>query len=371
MQEMRNLETTIGKMPRVQLIAGPTPIERLLRIEKSLGNALNGVRLFVKRDDVMGLGGGGNKLRKLEFLIGDAKSKGADTIITVGGRQSNHARLTTAAAARYGLACELMLAQVVPRKSRDYQLSGNILLDQLFGARIHDLPGSADVLEHAHARAELLRAQGRTVYVAPTGGSSPTGCLGYAVCAQEITAQSRSMGIKFDRIVVPNGSSGTHAGLAAGFIALGLSPLIVRSFSVLASEQDSHNATVEKTRATLSLLKEQLSFDPSEIDVVDSERGPGYGEPTISMMSALRLMAGCEGLLLDPVYSGKAFAGLLADIRAGAFTAGQNILYIMTGGTPGLFAYQTELANLKHGRARSHSQKEVCRVPPSNERDRR
>jgi L-cysteate sulfo-lyase len=341
---MNKLETTLRKFPRVQLVAGPTPIERLHRIEESLGQALNGVRLFVKRDDLMGLGSGGNKLRKLEFLLGEAKSKGADTIITVGGRQSNHARLTAAAAARCGLACELMLAQLVRRESKDYQQNGNVLLDQLFGAQIHDLPASANMLEHANARAEMLRIQGHTVYVAPTGGSSPTGCLGYVACVSEITAQSRQMGIKFDRIVIPNGSSGTHAGLAAGFIALGFSPSIVRSFSVLASEQNSRNATIEKTSATLSLLDEQLAFDAAEIDVVGTELGPGYGEPTSSMMCALHLMARHEGLLLDPVYSGKAFAGLLADIDNGTFKAGQNILFIMTGGTPGLFAYQSELA---------------------------
>jgi L-cysteate sulfo-lyase len=264
----------------------------------------------VKRDDFMGLGGGGNKLRKLEFLIGDAISKGANTIITVGGRQSNHAR--PPAAARLGLRCELILSQVVPRHELEYQHSGNILLDDLFGAKIYDLPSSANALEHANAGAEVLRAAGRNVYVAPSGASSPVGCLGYAVCANEIARQSLSLGVEFDRIVVPNGSSGTHAGLAAGFAALGRTPAFVKSFSVLATESDTRRGTIEKARATLAMVAERAILDESEIDVAGNQRGPGYGVPTESMIEAVRLMAAREGLLLDPVYSGKAFAGLLA-----------------------------------------------------------
>jgi L-cysteate sulfo-lyase len=335
---MHSLEETLAKIPRIELIDEPTPIQRLYRVEDAFGDAARGVRLFVKRDDFMGLGGGGNKLRKLEFLIGDAISKGANTIITVGGRQSNHARLT--AAARLGLRCELILSQVVPRHELEYQHSGNILLDDLFGAKIHDLPSSANALEHANAGAEVLRAAGRNVYVAPSGASSPVGCLGYAVCANEIARQSLSLGVEFDRIVVPNGSSGTHAGLAAGFAALGRTPAFVKSFSVLATESDTRRGTIEKARATLAMVAERAILDESEIDVAGNQRGPGYGVPTESMIEAVRLMAAREGLLLDPVYSGKAFAGLLAGIRNGDYRAGQNVLFVLTGGTPGLFAYR-------------------------------
>jgi L-cysteate sulfo-lyase len=337
-------QATIASLPRVELMTRPTPIQRLLRIEEAMGDALRGIRLFAKRDDVMGLGGGGNKLRKLEFLMGDALSKGADTVITVGGRQSNHARLTAAAAARLGLRCELVLTQLVPRLDEDYQYNGNILLDDLFGAHVHDLPGTANALDQANERAALLRAEGRRVYVTPAGGSSPVGCLGYAVCAHEILAQSQAMGVAFDRILVPNGSSGTHAGLAAGLVAMGVSPSLVRSFAVLATEEDTRATTIEKTRETLQGLGQELSFDDAEIDVAGSERGTGYGMPTPSMLAALDLMASREGLLLDPVYSGKAFAGLLAAIRNGDYRSGQNILFVMTGGTPGLFAYRDALA---------------------------
>jgi D-cysteine desulfhydrase len=277
--------------------------------------------------------------------MGDALNQGADTVITVGGRQSNHARLTAAAAARLGLRCELMLTQLVPRHDDDYQYSGNILLDGLFGAIVHDLAGTANALEKANERAALLRAEGRSVYVAPSGGSSPIGCLGYVVCAHEILAQSQEMGVEFDPIIIPNGSSGTHAGLAAGLVALGVSPARVRSFAVLTTEENTRAATIEKAGATLQVLDHQLSIDESEIDVAGSERGPGYGMPTPSMRAALGLMATREGLLLDPVYSGKAFAGLLAMIRNGDCRPGQNILFVMTGGTPALFAYRDELAN--------------------------
>lgn len=340
---MTSLETALGDAPRAELMTGPTPIERLHRIEDALGAAARGVRLFAKRDDLVGLGGGGNKVRKLEFLIGDAKRSGADTFITVGGRQSNHARLTAAAAARSGLRCELVLAQLVPRADDDYQHGGNVLLDRLFGAMIHDLPGSADALAFANARAASLRADGRSAYVAPAGGSSPVGCLGYAMCARELLDQSRAMGVRFDRIVVANGSSGTHAGLAAGLAACGEPPSLVRSFSVLASESESRAATLALARETLRLLGAHVALEAADIDVVGSERGAGYGIPTQSMWEAVRMMAAHEGLLLDPVYTGKAFAGLIAGIRAGAYAPGQNVLFVMTGGTTALFAYRRQL----------------------------
>jgi D-cysteine desulfhydrase len=224
---------------------------------------LNGIGLFVKRDDVMGLGGGGNKLRKLEFLLGDAIAQGADTIITVGGRQSNHARLTAAAAARYGLRCELVLGLMVARDDEDYTENGNIILDDLFGATIHDVAGNVSTLAVAEERAEILRASGRKVYVAPTGGSSSVGCLGYAACASEIAAQSAAQDIHFQHIIVPNGSGGMHAGLSAGFAALGAGAAKVKLFAVLARVEDARRGTLEKINATLALL-ESPGVSPDE-----------------------------------------------------------------------------------------------------------
>lgn len=327
-----------SRFPRRVLLEGPTPIQHLPR----LSAGLRGVNVFVKRDDLNGLGGGGNKLRKLEFLIGEALAGGADTIITVGARQSNHARLTAAAAARVGLKCELVLTRAVPRFDADYVDNGNILLDGLFDAHVHDLPGSANALQFAEDRAVELRTQGRNVYVCPLGGSSPVGCLGYADCAVEIIAQSKAMGVSFDRIVVPNGSGGMQAGLVAGLVSSGLEPSLVAGFAVYGPAGQARSITLDKANQTAQLIDPNLRVDSSAISIDESQLGQGYGIPTDAMRAAVRLLASTEGLLIDPVYGGKAFAGLLESVRSGNYRAGHNILFVMTGGLPGLFAYRSE-----------------------------
>lgn len=324
--------------PCFSLLDGPTPIARLERLENALAPGGRSPGLFVKRDDLMGVGGGGNKLRKLEFLIGDARAQGCDTFITTGGRQSNHARLTAAACARAGLACELVLADMVPRADESYRRNGNVLLDGLFGARLHHVPGDSDTLALAHARAESLHAAGRKAYVVGAGGSSPIGCLGYAACASEILAQEQALGIRFERIVVPNGSAGTHAGLAAGLAAVGDDPSRVQSYTVLAPLAEALGATRSLARATLAALEADRAIADEDIVIDGSQRGGGYGIPTEAMLEAVRLVARHEGLLIDPVYGGKAFAGVIAALRAGEYTG--PTLFIMTGGTPGLFAYE-------------------------------
>lgn len=330
----------LGSYPRCTLLEGPTPIQHLARLSASLG----GANIFVKRDDLIGLGGGGNKLRKLEFLIGEAQGMDADTIITVGARQSNHARLTAAAAARVGMQCELVLTRAVPRTEREYVESGNVLLNELFGARVHDLPGTANALQFAEERAAALRAHGRKVYVCPLGGSSPIGCLGYADCAAEILAQSTASGVTFDRIVVPNGSGGMQAGLVAGFIALGQTPTTIAGFTVLAKLAQARATTLDKAQQTARLLDPNLSVGDDAISLTDDQLGPGYGIPTDAMREAVRLLASTEGLLIDPVYGGKAFAALIQRVRSHEYGAKHNVLFVMTGGTPGLFAYRSEFA---------------------------
>lgn len=332
--------SSLERFPRVPLLDGPTPIQRLHRLEASLGDVLEGVQVFVKRDDHMSLGGGGNKLRKLEYLLGAAQAEGADTIVTVGGLQSNHARLTAAAASRAGMACELVLGRPVPLDDLDYESSGNMLLNAIFGAVLHTLPPGEDSMAAAQRRADELRTQGRRVFVAPIGGSTPVGALGYLRCAQEIMMQAQGMGAEFAEIVVANGSAGTHAGLAAGMHALGRPISMVRSFAVLAEGERAKRTTLELTEATLRLVGIEATLDDADIQVDGGQRGSGYGIPTEEMLDALRLMARTEGILLDPVYSGKAFAGLLADLRAGRYSAGQQVLFVMTGGTPGLYAYR-------------------------------
>ncbi|MFL9875949.1 D-cysteine desulfhydrase family protein [Paraburkholderia megapolitana] len=330
----------LSRFPKAQLRDGPSPIVALPRLSRHLG----GADIYVKREDVDGLGGGGNKLRKLEFLIGEAQAMGADTVITVGGRQSNHARLTAAAAARVGMKCELVLSRLVPIDDDDYVENGNVVLDRLFGAVIHDIPGNVSALQVAEERAATLRSQGRKVYVCPLGGSSPVGCLGYVSCALELLDQSRESGIEFDHIVVPNGSGGTQAGLVAGLIASGVPPTKVVGYTVLAPLEKAFATTCEKIGQTLALIDSSLTFSTSDVVLHGEQLGSGYGLPTDSMRRAVNLLASQEGLLLDPVYSGKAFAGLIQSVESGRFGAGQKVLFLMSGGTPSLFAYRSTFA---------------------------
>ena len=320
---------------RTSLLDGPTPIQRLARL-----SAHAGADIYVKRDDLTGLGGGGNKLRKLEFLIGEAQRQHAGTVVTVGALQSNHARLTAAAAARTGLGCELVLTRSAVRDDEDYRHGGNMLLDQLFGARIHILEAGADAAAFAAARRAELERAGHRVYLAPLGGSSPTGCLGYAACAFEIAEQERALGFRFDRIILPNGSGGTQAGLVAGHAALGLDPGRVQAYGVLAPADKALDTTRRIAAQTLALLRPEAVLDAGAVRIDDSELGPGYGVPTEAMFEAVDTMARLEGLLIDPVYGGKAFAGLLRQARAGGFARGERVLFLMTGGLPGLFAYR-------------------------------
>jgi D-cysteine desulfhydrase len=331
-------------MPRVALVDAPTPIQPLKRIEEVMGPALNGVKLYVKRDDLMGLGGGGNKLRKLEYLMGDAAAKGCDTIIATGGIQSNFTRVVAAACARKKVACELVLAPLVPETDDEYQRNGNTILNDLFGAPVHVLGQGESAADFAKRRAEELTAQGRRPYVTPGGGSNSISALGYVRCALELDTQLNSNGVDDAIIVTANGSNGTHAGLLAGFKALGRSPHQSRAFTVLANAESSRNSTLAMANGTLELLGVSDRLDIDDVRIADEQRGQGYGLVTDAMIEAVRLMASCEGLLLDPVYSGKAFAGVIGDVRSGRYPAGSSVVFLMTGGTPALFAYRSAFA---------------------------
>jgi D-cysteine desulfhydrase len=291
----------------------------------------------------MELGGGGNKLRKLEFLIGQAKAEGCDTIVAIGGVQSNFARLAAAACARTGLACELVLAQMVPRESEIYQDNGNVLLDRLFGARVHFLGKGEDASAFASGRASEIASSGRKAFVAVLGGSTPVGCLGYVDCASEIAAQSADLAVAFDAIVIPNGSGGMHAGLVAGMVVNGDDPSRIKAHTVLSPSAACILSTADKVNAVLGLLFRQERVEPDEVNVGGSQLGGGYGIPTTEMVEAVKLVARSEGLLLDPVYGGKAFAGLLSDIEGEIIQPGSNVLFLMTGGSPGLYAYADTL----------------------------
>jgi L-cysteate sulfo-lyase len=344
MSAPKSIADALARMPRVALDDAPTPIQPLKRIEEVMGPALNGVKLYAKRDDLLGLGGGGNKLRKLEYLMGDAAAKGCDILIATGGIQSNFTRVAAAACAREKVACELVLAPLVPETDDDYERNGNTLLNDLFGARVHSLGRGESAADFARHRAEELTAQGRRPYVTPGGGSNSISALGYVRCALELDTQLKSNGLNDAIVVTANGSNGTHAGLLAGFKALGRSPHQVRAFTVLANAESCRNSTLDMANGTLGLLgaSDRLHFD--DVRIADEQLGQGYGLVTDAMIEAVRLMARCEGLLLDPVYSGKAFAGVISDVRSGRYAAGSSVVFLMTGGTPALFAYRRAFA---------------------------
>lgn len=322
----------IAQFPRILLARLPTPIEPLPRLSAHMG----GPRLFVKRDDLTGLGLGGNKLRKLEFLLGEALAQGADTVLTVGALQSNHARQTAAACARLGLDCELVLRRG-SHASEAYLNSGNLLLDRLFGARLHLLQAQESREERMEARAEDLRAAGRRPYCVPVGGSCGLGDLGYVACAEEIIAQSEDMNVRFDAVVVATGSGGTQGGLVAGMRLLEGAPVIGMAVEGTRAEQEALAAA--QAMETLHLLGRDAADLGSSVAVMDDFVGSGYAKPTDSMREALSLAARFEGLVLDPVYTGKAFAGLIALARSGRFNNDQSLLFVHTGGVPGLFGY--------------------------------
>jgi D-cysteine desulfhydrase len=335
----------LNRFPRVRLVNGPTPIQRLDRLEQVLGESRRGVSIWAKRDDLMELGGGGNKLRKLEFLIGQARSKGCDTLVVTGGVQSNFARLAAAACARTGLACEVVLTQMVPRGTEIYQANGNVLLDRLFGARVHLLGTGDDASAFATTRASEIAAAGGKAFVGTLGGSTPVGALGYVDCAFEIAAQSTEIGIAFDHVVIPNGSGGMHAGLAVGDALVGKNPSRIRAYTVLSPAETCVAATVEKVNAVFDLLGKKDRIRAEELAIDGAKLGGGYGMPTSEMIEAIRLVGRSEGLLLDPVYGGKAFAGLLSDIENEVIAPGSNVLFVMTGGSPGLYAYADALSS--------------------------
>jgi L-cysteate sulfo-lyase len=332
---------TLDDFPRVRLAHLPTPLEPLDRLSDHLG----GPRLYVKRDDCTGLATGGNKTRKLEFLLADALENGCDTIITEGGRQSNHVRQTAAAAAKLGLSCELVQQEAHFWQDPDYDVSGNIFLDRLLGARLHQVPGEADRKPGMAEVAEAVTARGGKPYVIPAGGSTPLGGLGYAGCAFEIAAQVKALGIAVDRIVLASGSGGTQGGLVAGLLALG-GAIAALGIDIDADPEGVPLRVRAVAEGTAELLGVAGGVPLSAVAVNSDYAGEVYGAPTPAMIEAVTLLARLEGLLLDPVYSGKAMAGLIDLVRQGVFAAGDTVVFIHTGGMPALFAYRGAFEDL-------------------------
>ncbi|MEI7369212.1 D-cysteine desulfhydrase [Pectobacterium sp. 1950-15] len=326
----------LARFPRLSLGHFPTPLEALPNLSAYLG----GPTIYIKRDDATGLATGGNKTRKLEFLLADAQQQGADIIITQGATQSNHVRQTIAAATKLGLKTKVLLEKRVEDYGEDYQRSGNVLLDHLLGGEIIDhLPAGTDMQQAMETLAESLRKEGLKPYIIPGGGSSPVGALGYVACAEELLFQSSQQRLRIDHIVHATGSTGTQAGLVTGLAATH-SQIPLLGISVRAPKAKQEENVYALAQRTWQLLGIPGELPRSAVQVNSDYVGKGYGIPTEGTLEALRLLAQLEGILLDPVYSGKGMAGLIDLIRQGHFRADENIVFIHTGGSAGLFGYR-------------------------------
>ncbi len=326
----------LARFPRRRYTPVATPLEPLPHLSQRVHRDL-----WIKRDDLLGLAGGGNKTRKLEFLVAEALAQGADTLITVGAPQSNHCRLTLAAAVREGLRCRLVIEERVAGSYASDARGNNLLFDLMGVDKLTVVPAGTDLAAAMRAEAEAVVADGRTPYVIPGGGSTPLGALGYVACAQEILAQSFEQGVAFDRIVVASGSAGTHAGLLVGLHAArwdgALTGINVRR--PRAEQEGNVHALAVATAALLGIEPP----DAQAVTALDEWVGPGYSLPTPEMAAAVRLLASSEGVLLDPVYTGKAMAGLLGLIARGEVGEGERVLFVHTGGSPALHAYADDL----------------------------
>ena len=322
----------LEKFQRIKLGHFPTPIEHLKNITKYLG----GPNIFIKRDDCTGLATGGNKTRKLEFLIPDAIKNKTELILTVGAIQSNHARQTAAACALMGLKCIIILEQRLKNAPETYMKSGNVFLDKLFGADVKVCPKDEDVLEYSEKLIKDIKSKGTNVYFIPGGGSNAVGALGYVECLNEIIKENNKY--NFSHIIHATGSAGTQAGLLAGKKYFNFN-IPVTGICVRHKKDIQVDKVYEEAKKTCEKLQCNI-LDKSDIIVYDEYIGTGYGEPTKGMIEATKLLAKKEAILLDPVYSGKAFAGLIDLIRNKKFTKNDNVLFIHTGGAVSLSAYE-------------------------------
>lgn len=331
---------SIAKLPRIVLGHWPTPLHELPRLSATLG----GPRLFVKRDDLTGLALGGNKCRKLEYVLADAQRRGIDTLITSGSSQSNHALQTAAAARKLGMEAYLVLV-----KGIHVETQGNLLLQNILNSTVNILdvtdPGEmfTTMPKKMNELADELRSQGRNPLVIPAGAEVPLGTAGWVNAAQEISQQLKEQQIDVQYVVLAHSGGGTQAGLVLGFKQLKL-PLNVVGISVMYKKSEAVNEVVTLVNETAKLLALDVAVTPDEVTLYDDYIGQGYGIPTKECIEAIRLVAQTEGIFLDPVYTGKAMAGFIDLIGKGQFTSKDTVVFIHTGGLPSLFAYHQELA---------------------------
>lgn len=340
------VRAAFAALPRIPIATLPTPLQELTRLRDTLGGPARAPRIFVKRDDLTGLALGGNKARKLEFLVADAVARGANVLITTGATQSNHARMTAAAARVAGLDCHLVLTS----KSASPPLQGNLLLDRVYGATVHHVPAPDDpklALGNDEAKVReveaKLREAGKLPYVIAVGGSSAVGSLGYTLATAELMEQLSNAGLRPTRLFYASGSRGTQAGLTLGARACS-APYRLHGIAVSTGEPEkTHRAfNAANTAAELLGISTRVTYD----DLFTDNRfiGEGYGIPTPECLEAIALLARTEGILLDPCYTGKGMAGLIAHVRSGELTPADTVVFLHTGGAPGMFT--TEFAEL-------------------------
>jgi L-cysteate sulfo-lyase len=299
---------------------------------------LGGPRLWVKRDDCTGLSTGGNKTRKLEYLMAEAIAARADVVITQGATQSNHARQTAAAAAKLGMKCHILLEDRTGSTDPDYTDNGNVLLDRLHGATVDRRSGGSNMQQEMEQLAEQLKADGARPYVIPGGGSTPVGALGYVSAAMELASQAAARGLRMDYLVHATGSAGTQAGLVAGLHAINSDTKLL-GIGVRAPQEKQEAMVYDLACRTAEHMRMRGGI-PRELVAANCDYvGAGYGLPTAGMLEAVEILARTEGLLLDPVYSGKGMAGLIDLIRKGYFKANDNVVFLHTGGSVALFGY--------------------------------
>lgn len=325
----------LARFNRISLGHFPTPLEKMENLSKRLG----GPQLWIKRDDCTGLATGGNKTRKLEFLVADAVAKGADTLVTQGATQSNHVRQTAAAARKLGMKCFALLERRVTNQGNQYESAGNVLLDDLMKCEYEFRDEGLDMNAEGRAYADQLAEKGHKTYFIPGGGSNAVGALGYANAAAELVYQADTMGLKIDKLVHATGSAGTQAGLVAGFHAMN-TPIDIVGISVRAAKQKQIDNVHKLACETAELIGSRGELKRELVEAFDEYVGPGYGQPTDEMVDAISMLASEEAILLDPVYSGKGMAGLIGLIQQGYFKPDENVVFLHTGGASGLFAYQ-------------------------------
>ncbi|MCU0967604.1 MAG: D-cysteine desulfhydrase [Rubrivivax sp.] len=335
----------LSRFPRRRYTEGATPIEPLPRFSAALAATCPGGRgpeVWIKRDDLLGLSPGGNKTRKLEFLVADALAQGADALVTCGAPQSNHCRITLAAAVKEGLRCRFVIEERVPG-SFDEGAGGNHFLFRLLGVEsLRVVPAGTDMAAAMRAEADALAAEGRRAYVIPGGGSNALGGLGYVACAQELQQQMFEHGTGFEHVVVGSGSSGTHGGLLAGFLG---NRIAIPIIGIGVSRDPAQQAPLvhAEAQAVCDLLGLDLAVPAAAVRCVGGYWQPKYSVPNARMVEAVQMLARTEAILLDPVYTGKVMAGLIGLARDGAFAPGERVLFLHTGGAPSLFAYDSVL----------------------------